>query len=370
MLCVGALAACAIRPAPPGGIRVVTAPAPSDEERFCAWYGHAAGPILYFGQSGFWAAFRASGGRPEADLDRAGPALIGRFDLAGERLLPSIDVAPPPGEADRSGVWDVFAHANGRIYFTTFFGLAGSVDPATGAVERFPGAGRGLNEIAAGPDGNLIVSRYGSTDGGNGSLVVLRPDGGVVSEYPLAAPAGLVAAPKTIAYDPTHDEFWLTTDMIPSGDRPDAAMRHDTVVLDRNGREISRFESPEVQFVAFDAGGTGYRAEVTGAELTLHIVPPRGAERRIPLDRGFATGVDFVQDIQFSDDGRVTIARWSGWVHVADPDDSIRSVRLPVLEPPGLYYTAVTVGERLCATHCGDVTVVCEDLESGRGSGG
>jgi hypothetical protein len=39
----------------------------------------------------------------------------------------------------------------------------------------------------------------------------------------------------------------------------------------------------------------------------------------------------------------------------------VRSVSLPRLDPAGLYYTAVLHGDRLCATYCADVTVVCVD---------
>ena len=72
-----------------------------------------------------------------------------------------------------------------------------------------------------------------------------------------------------------------------------------------------------------------------------------------------------VQDIRIAGDGRVLVTRWSGWVHVLDPAGGVRSVHLPPLEPSGLYYTAALRGpgsERVCATHCGEVTVVCADL--------
>jgi len=73
----------------------------------------------------------------------------------------------------------------------------------------------------------------------------------------------------------------------------------------------------------------------------------------------FPVELDFVQDIQPAADGRVVVTRWSGRVHVADARGRVRSVQLPRLDPDGLYYTAVLHGDRLCATYCADVTVVC-----------
>ena len=55
------------------------------------------------------------------------------------------------------------------------------------------------------------------------------------------------------------------------------------------------------------------------------------------------------------------MTRWSGRIHVVQGDESVRSVDLPRLAPGGLYYTGVLYGDRLCVTHCADVTVVCVD---------
>ena len=79
----------------------------------------------------------------------------------------------------------------------------------------------------------------------SGSVVVLDPDGGVLAEYPLAAPAGFIAAPKTVAYDGLRGEIWLTTDLLPLGDDSGTSSRHDTFVLDSAGAELRRIESPE-----------------------------------------------------------------------------------------------------------------------------
>jgi len=362
--------ACLARVPQPTPAEIFTAPAPSEDEDYCAWYGHHAGEVLYFGQSAFWSAHRTSGGRPTADLDRQGPVSIGRFDLAEETLLAPLDVTIA---GDRSGVWDVFVHPNGRVYFTTYFDFAGFADPASAATRRFPEAGRGLNEIALGPDENLLISRYGPGDGsqGDGAVVVLDPDGRVVDEFPLTPPAGFMAAPKTVAYDHGRDEIWVTTDLLPRSDSAAAGIRHDAYLLDGQGAEIARIAVPEVQFVAFAGDGTGYRAEVEGENLWLAIVPPdhessRDPSLRVPLDRAFSSEFDFVQDIQFTADDRAVVTRWSGSVHVVDATGTVRTLQLPAFEERGLYYTAALREGRLCATHCGDVSVVCADLDSGR----
>ena len=80
------------------------------------------------------------------------------------------------------------------------------------------------------------------------------------------------------------------------------------------------------------------------------------------LDSAFPGSVDFVQDIKPAADGRVAVTRWSGNVHVVDPAGGVVTVSLPRLDPNGLYYSGVLHGERLCVTHCADVTVVCTDV--------
>ena len=59
-------------------------------------------------------------------MRHAGPQLIGRFDLASESWLAPIEV-PAPGA--RSGIWDVLPLPDGRLLFTSYFELAGLVDP-------------------------------------------------------------------------------------------------------------------------------------------------------------------------------------------------------------------------------------------------
>jgi len=104
------------------GSRIYTYEAPSSAERYCAWYGDARDAVLYFGMAAFWSAMRSHGNDPMADLLEEGPVAIGRFDLRKERMLEPLEVG---SAGDRSGVWDVLAHPNGRIYFTSFYEPAG-----------------------------------------------------------------------------------------------------------------------------------------------------------------------------------------------------------------------------------------------------
>ncbi len=346
---------------------MVTAPAPSLQEDYCAWYGDARDGVLYFGQAAFWSGMRAPGGGPLTDLDREGPLPIGRFQLRRERLLEPLQV----GRAgDRSGVWDIHAHANGRLYFTTFFESAGFLDPGTGEVQHWPDLGTGLNEIATGPDGTLLFSRYAASQG---SLVVVDLEGRLVAEHLLTSPPGFDTQPKTVAFDPGRGEFWATTDMLPLGSRAEAPQagpggaRHDAYVLDRSGRELRRVDDRVVQFVTFSEEGTGYFAELQGRALRLRVLAPAdpgGGGREFVLDPDFPAAYDFVQDVRAEAGGRAVVTRWSGWVHVLESDGRLRSVLLPALEPRGLYYTATLArgGNRVCASHCGEVRVVCTDL--------
>jgi hypothetical protein len=355
------LAACAGPVGEEGSVSVHTAPAPSSTERYCAWFGDVGGGILYFGQAAFWPAARAPGGTATSDLDREGPVLIGRFDLRQQRLLTPLEVGSP---GDRSGVWDVLAHPNGRIYFTTYFESAGYADLKTGAVRRLQGLGPGLNELAPGPLGSILISRYSAAPGDepSGSIAIVEPDGRLLAELPLDAPPGFAAMPKTVAFDTSRGEIWVTTDLLPEGD---GIVRHDTRVLDTAGAEKRRIEEPEIQFVAFRGDGTGYRAEVEGHDLRLRAVPAETPHPDpgwlVSLDDDFPTPFDFVQDIYLHPDGRTVVTRWSGWVHVVESSGQVRSVRLPTLAPGGLYYTGVLAGKRLCATCCADVSVVCRD---------
>lgn len=336
-------------------------PALGSAERYCSWYGDAREGVLYFGVSAFWSAMRSHGGDPTADLRRAGPVVVGRFDLRSEKRLDGLEVGVA---GNRSGVWDVLAHPNGRVYFTTFYESAGYVSTDTGAFTRLPQLGSGLNELAHGPRGSLLVSRYGGDRGADedGAVLAFDPEGALIAEYPLTAPEGFHVAPKTVAYDPSREEIWVTTDLLPT--RASSPPRHDAYVLDAAGRELRRIAEPEIQFVVFAPDGSGYLAEVDGRSLWLRASTP-GEElstaRRIALDDRFEEGLDFVQDMQTAPDRRLVVTRWSGWVHLVGPNLEVGTVRLPALAEGGLYYTAVATGDRICATYCAGVSVVCAD---------
>ena len=313
--------------------------------------------MLYFGVSAFWRALRAAGGDATAELRAGAPRELGRFDLARGRMLPALAIGPPEA---KSGVWDVLAHPNGWVYFTTFFEHAGRVDPASGRVEWFTSAGAGLNELALGPRGNVLATRYGR-DGGSGAVVVLDERGALLAEHALVADAGMVAAAKSLAYDPVRDAVWVNTDLLPAAG---GAPGHDARVLAfADGRELARWSAPELQFMAFSADGTGFLVERTEELLRLRVLPPRSeaqpqwAGRLIPLDDAFPA-LDFAQDLKLAPDGSAIVTRWSGRVHVISPDREVRDVNFPRRED-GLYYSAVQRGRDLCATHCGRVEVIC-----------
>jgi hypothetical protein len=355
LLWLGATA-CATGGTPERGILVYETPAPQTAERYCAWYGDASPEgVLYFGAAAFWSTWRASGGDPSADLEAEGPQWVGRFDLRSRAWLEPLDVT---AEGARSGVWDVFAHANRRVYFTTYFEDMGWVHPESGEVRRLPALGAGLNEIAAGPGDSLLVTRYGASDSG-GSVLLVGPDGELLAEHPLEPPAGYTAAPKTAAFDPRRREIWVTTDLLSDAGGP---ARHDTYVLGADGRELRRLESPEIQFVAFGPDGGGWRAEVEDGSLWLRVAPADGGERRLLLDDAFDAGLDFAQDVKLAPDGSAVVTRWSGLVHVVSSSGEVRTLRLPRLEEGGLYYSGVLEDGGVCVTYCGGVRVVCGGL--------
>lgn len=359
LLLWGGAGACAlVRTSPPIGIEHHRAPTSSTAPGTCAWYGDASGETLYFGESAFWAAMREAGGDPQADLRRTGARQIGRFDLAARRMEAPIQVDVAGG----SGIWDVLA-LRGRVYFTTFFGPAGAVDPVSGAVDVFDALGSGLNELAPGPDATLLASRYGSADAGPGAVVQMTLRGERVAEHPLDAPPGTVAAPKTVAWDPVRREIWVTVDLV---SRIGGATTTDARRLAADGRPLERITEPEIQFVAFGDEGTGYFAVRTGTRLELRVLepsasgPPLDAARRIALDPHFPAALDFVQDIHRASDGRVVLTRWSGHIHVVDVDtDEVRTLTLPREHGDGLYYSGVLFGRDLCATYCDGIEVVC-----------
>lgn len=328
----------------------------------CSWYGDADERVLYFGESGFWSALHAAGGDATGDLATSAPQVVGRFDLAREAMLPPLSTALP---AARSGTWDVLVHPNGRVYFTSFYDPAGSIDRATGAAARFDAAGLGLNELALLPDGRVLATRYGGANGGDGSIVVLTEDGAIAAEYAVTPTPGFAVAPKSIAFDAVRSAIWINTDLIPT---KEGATRFDARIHDlATGRELARFEHPELHFFQFAKDGRGYFAWLEGRRLVLRVTEPGAASgpdagRAILLDDAFPAGIDFVQDLRVQRDGRVVATRWSGAVHVLDTELALRTVKLPRRNGAGLFYTAVATGDRVCATRCDGVDVVCMGL--------
>jgi hypothetical protein len=346
-------------------LAVYTSPGSDAEgEGVCAWFGDTSDDVLYFGESAFWHELRRHGGDPLADLRGSEPRRIGRFQLRRERILRPLEL----GEG-RSGVWDVLLHPNGRVYFTTGFEEAGFVDLATAEVRMLPALGRGLNELALGPDDSVLATRY-ADESRTGAVVAFDPDGRLLLDRPLDPPRGYDAAAKSIAYDPVRGEIWVNTDLFPRGGDPAA---HDARVFDRGGRELSRWDTPELQFMTFAPDGTGYAAEASGARLTLRVIPPgaatppQSAGRSILLDAAFPGWLDAVQDLRVARDGRVVVTRWSGQVHVVGRRDAVTTLELPRPTAEGMYYTGVLTGgrawgERVCASYCGGVRVACESL--------
>jgi hypothetical protein len=344
-------------PQPARGLAVHVALPPSSEERYCAWYG-TVGPddVLYFGEAAFWSSMARANGDPTADLQHTGPQQIGRFDLARETWLPPLDVGEP---GSRSGVWDVLVGNDGEVYFTTFFEEAGSVNPLTGRVRRLVLGGT-LNELGVGPAGTIIASRYGGKDLG-GDVIAFDHEGHTVRRWTLVSPPGYRIAPKTPLWDDLRQELWVSADQLPGS--PGAAIRKDANAVDASGHARLVTTPPQLMFLAKSANGTVYHVESEGSMLRLHVLPSpgQGDPRTVQLDDAFAADHDFAQDVQIAQDGSVVVTRWSGIVHVLRPNGELHSVALPRNDPAGLYYTAVLHGNRLCATYCADVSVVCVD---------
>ncbi len=348
-----------------------------NEEEFCAWFGDAREGVLYFGISAFWNEYRRDGNNPLADLDRTGPLQIGRYDLERLRFLPPLTIATKDAP---TGSWDVLAHPNGRIYFSSLFDLSGSIDPRSGEVERFVEAGLGLNELALGPNRKILASRYASEESGkSGSVVLLSETGKVEKEFSLRSPPGYLTSPKTVAYDPSMQRIWVVSDLVPheaqTPSGQSAKFRYDTRILNLEGHELVAIEAPEILFVRFDDAGTGYLAIRNARKLELQILPSRTA---LPMQailhdetlRNFGTRIllsenfspyDFVQEITLSGK-QVVLTSWSGEVHVWNSDGATWHAQLPIRDEISLYYTGVIHGAHLCATYCADVAVSCIPL--------
>ncbi len=330
-------------------------------QQYSAWFADSDGRVLYFGLSSFWQSHWAAGGDPTADLAEPGDHLIGRFALARERFLPPLRVRAA-GPESASSVWDVLAHSNGRIYYTTYFEEIGSVAADGGDMRVFTGIGAGFNELYEGPGGRLWVTRYSSTPGspspdGYGGVVVLTPEGELVEEFVFPAEAGRFTAPKSVAVDPASGEIWLNTDTF----EPDGRISHETIRLASDGTILERRGGdPELHFVRFDAAGRGWFVESSGAQLQVRVV---AGERTFgPLALGPHLATDFAQDIHFAANGAAVVARWSGIVHVVRESGGVlEQTELRVDGPrecaatggPALLYSAVLFERAVYGTlHC------------------
>ena len=324
-------------------------------ERYSSWFGDERDGVIYFGLSPFWTELRAHGGDPRADLLEPSAHLIGRFEVEREIYLPPL-LARRPGDDSRSSVWDVLAHPNGWIYYTTYFEEMGRVRPGMADVEHFDSLGTGLNEIALGPDGNLYVTRYGAGSdepaGGDGSVVEVSQTGELLREQTLHARDGATTAPKSLAVDPSSGEGWANADVIAPAGKVGFSSFH----LARDLRVLERKDAPpELMFVSFDRSSRGFFVEDRGGEVILRVT--RGSAELGRLDLGPRGATDFAQDVHFAPDGSAAIAFWSGrvelvrevngdWEHarvdLQRPDDCVSQNAIfysAFIEPRGVYAT-------------------------------
>ena len=345
-------------------------------ERYSSWFADERDGVLYFGLSPFWTELRAHGGDPTADLLEPSAHLIGRFEIERERFLPPL-LARRPGPDSRSSVWDVLAHPNGWIYYTTYFEEMGRVRPGMGDVERFDSLGTGLNEIALGPDGDLYVTRYGggadgepSTD--DGSVAVISPDGALLREESLHARDGAVTAPKSIAVDPQSGEVWLNADVI----APNGKVSFTAFHLAPDLKVIARSDAPpELMFVAFDRGGRGFFVEDRNGRVELRVT--RGGAELARLDLGARAPGDFAQDVHFAADGSAAIAFWSGRVElVREAEGKYEHARVNLERPSecagaqqnAVFYSAFIEAQAVYATLYCDAAIARAPLPAGFGA--
>lgn len=336
-------------------------PANRGPERYSAWFADSDGSILYFGLSAFWSASWSAGGDSLADLKLPGDQLIGRFDLAREQYLPPLRVRGLESGV-HSSLWDVLVHSNGRIYFTTFFEEAGSVQRDGSDLQLFSEAGLGLAELAEGPEGQVYATRYASDPRERGaetyaSVVVLTPRGELERDLRLPSTPERFPAAKSLAVDPESGEIWLNTDTFLSG----GEILHETFRLAPDGAVLERRRAPELLFMRFDRSGLGWFAESVRGLLRVRLLE-RGREIAT-LDLGARPESDFVQDIHFAPDGSALLARWSGVVHELRWRNA-RLERRDLQDPgsrtctatggPALLYSAIPHRGRVYATiHCG-----------------
>lgn len=338
------------------------------DERYSAWFADERAGVLYFGLSPFWTELWATGD-PAADLRSAGAQLIGRFDLASESFLSPL-VVRAEGPDSRASVWDVLAHPNGWIYFTTFYEEMGRVRPDTGEVERFPALGRGLNELALGPEGQVYVTRYGSGlhdphAKADGALVAVSETGRKLGELRLHARDGAVTAAKSVAVDPRSGRIFVNADVLEQGNVAFARF----VIAPELSVLSMAVGAPELLFIAFARNGRAVSVWDDGGRLRLALGD--GERERASLDLGPRLPQDFAQDIHFAPDGTAAVAFWSGRVElVRERAGSFERAGLTLEKPPdclppagrSLLYSAFAGPRSVHATlYCG-VTILRRPL--------
>ncbi len=283
-------------------------------------------------------------------------------------MLPPLQLARGP---ERGGVWDVLTLDHGDLVYTALSDHVGWINPESGAALFATPPEAGVNELAELEDGRVAVTQYFE-----GSVLIYDKSGTLERRLALRASPGTRVAPKSIAFDPTRGAkgwIWVTTDLFPSipqggvGARA-GGPRHDGRAIDlETGAERVRVESPELQNLVFDRAGTGFFVWSGPEGLVLQTLradenPDPRSGQRIGLFPSFDASHDFAQDVAVEASNRVVVTLWSGRVFVVEADGVVRSLQLPRDPPGSLFYSAALRGDRICATRCAGVAVVCADL--------
>jgi hypothetical protein len=342
---MGALSPDAANAAPRLGNLIATADSPSRNETYCALRARPDGDQLYFAI--------AAGRDSKIDLQRAGPTLLGRFDLARERMLAPIDVGRV---GDRAGTRDLLVRDGGDVFFTTDAERPGLVSVDSGRVRRFGGLPGEYSAIVRGPDHDSLLAGF---DREAEELAVLRlgAEGRLLAEYRIDVTGLGVAGIRSLVYEPLRGETWILAELA------DAPQMRLLIALDTHGRVLWRV-SAEIDHLRSTAGGLrwievrGRRLALASLESDASVTPPEASERTL-LDSRFAAGLDSVEDLWISSNGESVVTRRSGWVHIVSPSGGVARARMPHVEAPGGYVSTVKWGGRLCATYCGGITVAC-----------
>jgi streptogramin lyase len=79
--------------------------------------------------------------------------MIGRLSLTGS--LKTFTVEPPDSQNGEASLWAIYWGPDNNVWFGTFSGIVGKLNPSTGAVTRFQLPEHPVFDITRGPDGNL-----------------------------------------------------------------------------------------------------------------------------------------------------------------------------------------------------------------------